>query len=130
MDKFVKKFIENTKYLISTNQWAPFFYEWYKECDKIWPGIKQEQELFQILFSSEIDVDWDTRKNVIIVATKDNIENLLHYDWRNNIIPTISLTSGLTTRLHCSKTEILSCINTAAKECGLKPTDDGSGYII
>ena len=132
MNAFVKKFIENTAYLIKTDMWPAFFYEWYRECAKVWPAQDEEEELFSILKQAGISVDWDARKLVIIEATKHSISTVLtHLDeWNGDNIPISCLADELTTRLGLDNFDIEECIDTVAKSFNLKKTSDNTGYRI
>lgn len=132
MNAFVKKFIENTAYLIKTDMWPAFFYEWYRECAKVWPAQDEEEELFNILKQAGIAVDWDARKLVIIEATKQNINKVLTNldEWNGDNIPTTYLEDELTTHLCYDIHDIDTFIRTAASDLALRPTADNDGYKI
>ena len=132
MNSFVKKFIENTAYLIKTDMWAAFFYEWYRECAKVWPPQDEEEELFTILKQAGISVDWDARKLVIIEATKQNISKVLKYqdEWSGDNIPIRYLEDELTTHLGYDVYEIDTFVGKAASDLALRQTADNEGYKI
>lgn len=130
--EFVKKFIENTKYVIDKNLWSVFFYEWYRECAKIWPATVEESELFAILKLAELPVDWDARKQIIIEATKVNISEVLNdlEAWKPDNIPVGYLADELITHLGLDHTTIEQCIDTAAVSLNLRLNQDKTGYSI
>ena len=132
MNSFVKKFIENTSYLINKNMWPAFFYEWYRECSKVWPPEEEETELFYMLKTAGISVDWDARKIVIIHATKQNIETVLKHqdEWNGDNIPITYLEDELTTHLCYNIHDIDTFIRRAASDLGLRQTADNDGYKI
>lgn len=132
MNEFVKKFIENTSYLINMNMWPAFFYEWYRECAKIWPATVEEAELFAILKLAELPVDWNARKQIIVEATIHSISTVLtNLDaWYGDNISISYLADELTTRLGLDNFDIEECIDTAAKRFNLKMTSDNTGYRI
>lgn len=132
MNTFVKKFIENTSYVINMNMWPVFFYEWYRECAKIWPPLDEEEELFNILRQAGVSVDWDARKKVIIRATEENIDKVLKHqdEWNGDNISISYLADELTTRLMLENFDIEECIDTAAKSFNLKMTSNNNGYKI
>ncbi len=127
MTQVVKNFIENTKYAISNNMWSVFFYEWFRETEKIWPAEEYEKELFHILRIAKITVDWDARKNVIIGATKNTIVRALT-DLEVDYIPLDYLKSELPTYLQYSVKEIDELLHTSAKQMNLIELPDGKGF--
>ena len=132
MNTFVKKFIENTSYVINMNMWPVFFYEWYRECAKIWPPLDEEKELFNILKQAGIPVDWDARKIVITEATKQNIEKVLNNldEWNGDNIPISYLANELTTHLGLGVYTLVDCVDVAATAYKLQPLADKTGYRI
>lgn len=132
MNEFVKKFIENTSYLINMNMWPAFFYEWYRECAKVWPAQDEEKELFSMLKQAGISVDWDARELVIIEATKQTIEKVLNNldEWNGNNIPVSYLSNELTTYLGLDVDTLVDCVDVAATSYNLQLLADKTGYKI
>lgn len=132
MNEFVKNFIKNTQYLINKNMWSTFFYEWYRECAKVWPAQNIEKELFSILKQAEISVDWDARKLVIIKAVENIIEEVLtNLDaWREDYIPIKYIVSELMTTMHLTDEKLEDCIQAAADKFNLELSDDNKSYNI
>lgn len=126
MTPLIKEFVELNIEKIENNKWFLLFSNWYYAPSKEFPDTQEWNELIDVLQHVDkniLETTKDQRKSVIIMVTRDTIDDIKRNQdmWTMGKQITLKfLLADLYSTLGLSADEIIDCINQAAEAEGLK----------